>query len=65
MFLFLFSFLTFKGKQNLQMLILHLIIVHRDFFRVRMDSVFRLTNFVILHLTVQTAMMKLSAVSEN
>lgn len=65
MFLFLFSFLTFKGKQNLQMLILHLITVHRDFFHVRMDNVFHLTNFVILHLTVQIAMMKLSAVSEN
>lgn len=58
-------FLIFKGKQNLQMLILHLFTVHWDFFHVGMDNVFHLTNVVILHLTVQIATMKPTAVSEN
>lgn len=64
-YLLIFSFLTFKGKQNLQTLILHLFTVHWDFLHVGMDNAFHLTNFVISHLTVQITVMKPSAVSEN
>jgi len=65
LFLLIFSFLIFKGKDNLQMLILHLFTVHRDFFHVGMDNVLHLTNFVILRLTVQITAMKPCVVSEN
>lgn len=58
-------FLIFKGKQDLQMLMLHLFTAQRDFFHVGMGSVFHLTNFVILSLTAQITMMKPNAVSEN
>lgn len=58
-------FLIFKGQQNLQMLMLHLFTVQRDFFHVRMGNVFYLTKFVILSLTAQITTMKSNAVSEN
>lgn len=64
-FLLIFSFLIFKGKQNLLMLIIHLFTVHWGIFRVGMDNVFHLRNFVILHLTVQITVTKPCAVSEN
>lgn len=64
-FLFIFCFLIFKGKQNLLMLILHLFTVRWGIFHAGMDNVFHLTNFVILHLTVQITVMKPCAVSEN
>lgn len=64
-FYFLFLFFLPQGEQKWKKLILHLFTVHRNFFHVGMDNVFHLTNSVILHLTVQIAMMKPSVVSEN